>query len=186
MSDIELLIKISEESYKNIKDQVDKRDYPDMQTGRAIKYGTLLPKGHGRLMILSEDKLKENQINLDFSCQKWISEVGLSNAAVAIIEAEISDEIVDIDRANVYTKDEVIAILTELQTEIKDTVKKKEELIDKKWTGLYYSDKIIQQKINDLKEIEEVINCDADAETKCKMISNILTDKPHYFDHRKM
>ena len=28
-----------------------------------------------------------------------------------------------------------------------------------------------------LEEIEEIINCDADAETKCKMISNILTAK---------
>lgn len=46
-----------------------------------------LPENYGRLIILSEDKLKENQINLDFSCQKWISEVGLSNATVAIIEA---------------------------------------------------------------------------------------------------
>ena len=34
----------------------------------------------------------------------------------------------------------------------------------------------------DMKEIEEVINCDADAETKCKMIYNILTSKPHYFE----
>ena len=33
-----------------------------------------------------------------------------------------------------------------------------------------------------MKEIEEVINCDTDAETKCKMISNILTAKPHYFE----
>ena len=39
-------------------------------------------------MILSKDKLKENQIDLDFSCQKWISEVGLSNATVAAIEAD--------------------------------------------------------------------------------------------------
>jgi hypothetical protein len=34
----------------------------------------------------------------------------------------------------------------------------------------------------DMEEIEEVINCDADAETKCKMISNILTAKSHYFE----
>ena len=33
-----------------------------------------------------------------------------------------------------------------------------------------------------MKEIEEVMNCDADAETKCRMISNILTAKPHYFE----
>lgn len=56
--------------------------------GEAVRDGIPLPKGHGRLMILSEDKLKENQINLDFSCQKWISEVDLSNATVAIIEAD--------------------------------------------------------------------------------------------------
>ena len=32
-----------------------------------------------------------------------------------------------------------------------------------------------------MEEIEEVINCDADAEIKCKMISNIVHSKPHYF-----
>jgi len=36
--------------------------------------------------------------------------------------------------------------------------------------------------LRDIEEIEKVINCDADAETKCKMISNILTAKPHYFE----
>lgn len=54
----------------------------------AVANGTPLPKGHGRLIILSENKLKENQINLDSSCQKWISEVGLSNATVTIIKAD--------------------------------------------------------------------------------------------------
>lgn len=39
-----------------------------------------------------------------------------------------------------------------------------------------------QEPSRDIEEIEEVINCDADAETKCKMISNILTAKPHYFE----
>lgn len=33
----------------------------------------------------------------------------------------------------------------------------------------------------DMDEIAEVMKSDADAETKCKMISNILTAKPHYF-----
>lgn len=37
----------------------------------------------------------------------------------------------------------------------------------------------------DMEEIEEIINCDADAETKCKMISNILTAKPHYFEEQE-
>lgn len=39
-----------------------------------------------------------------------------------------------------------------------------------------------QEPSRDMEEIEEVINCDADAETKCKMISNILTANSHYFD----
>ena len=33
----------------------------------------------------------------------------------------------------------------------------------------------------DMKEIAEIMKSDADAETKCKMISNILIAKPHYF-----
>ena len=49
MADIELVIKIPEESYKNMKNQVNKRDYPDMQIGRAIAEGTPLQKGHGRI-----------------------------------------------------------------------------------------------------------------------------------------
>lgn len=43
-------------------------------------------------------------------------------------------------------------------------------------------DKIEQEPSRGMEEIKEVINCDADAETKCKMISNILTAKPHYFE----
>lgn len=90
MADIELLVKMSEEKYKWIKENNPKADKNSIVG--AIVYGTPLPKGHGRLMILSEDKLKENQINLDFSCRKWISEVGLSNATVAIIEADKESE----------------------------------------------------------------------------------------------
>ena len=37
----------------------------------------------------------------------------------------------------------------------------------------------------DMEEIAEVINCDADAEAKCRMISNILTAKPHYFEKQE-
>lgn len=43
-------------------------------------------------------------------------------------------------------------------------------------------DMLEQELSRDMEEIKEVINCDADAETKCKMISNILTTKPHYFE----
>lgn len=38
-----------------------------------------------------------------------------------------------------------------------------------------------QEPSRDIKEIAEIMKCGADAETKCKMISNILTAKPHYF-----
>lgn len=55
MKNIQLVINISEENYKNIKEQVDKRDYPDMQIGRAIADGIPLSKGHGRIGDL--DKL---------------------------------------------------------------------------------------------------------------------------------
>lgn len=33
----------------------------------------------------------------------------------------------------------------------------------------------------DMEEISEILNCDADAEIKLKMISNIVHSKPHYF-----
>ena len=38
-----------------------------------------------------------------------------------------------------------------------------------------------QEPSRDIKEIAEIMKCGADAETKCKMVSNILTAKPHYF-----
>lgn len=34
----------------------------------------------------------------------------------------------------------------------------------------------------DMEEIAEIMKSGWNAETKCKMISNILTAKPHYFD----
>ena len=40
------------------------------------------------MIILSEDAVKREQTPLRFSCQSCISEVGLSNATVAIIEAD--------------------------------------------------------------------------------------------------
>jgi len=85
MADIELVIKIPEEKYNYIKKQV--AEGIDNSLKVCIANGTPLPEHHGRLMILSEDKLKENQINLDSSCQKWISEVGISNSVVTIIPA---------------------------------------------------------------------------------------------------
>ncbi len=42
-----------------------------------------------------------------------------------------------------------------------------------------------QEPSRDMEEIKEVMSCDADAETKCKIISNILTAKPHYFEKQE-
>ena len=40
---------------------------------------------------------------------------------------------------------------------------------------------LLEELEQDMKEIDEVINCDVDSVTKCKMISNILAAEPHYF-----
>ena len=91
MADIELVIKIPEDSYKaTCNGWMLPPDVENVVQG--IKNGTPLPKGHGRLIILSEDAVKREQTPLDFSCQNWISEVGLSNATVAIIEADKEQE----------------------------------------------------------------------------------------------
>ena len=42
-------------------------------------------------------------------------------------------------------------------------------------------DALEQEPSRDIKEIVEIMKCGVDAETKCKMISNILTAEPHYF-----
>lgn len=38
-----------------------------------------------------------------------------------------------------------------------------------------------KEQSRNMDEIKEVINYDTDAETKCKMISDILNSEPHYF-----
>lgn len=87
MSNIELVIKIPEEAYKLLQNEgVDWLGAEHILN--AVANGMPLPKGHGRLIILSEDAVKREQTPLRFSCQNWISEVGLSNATVAIIEAD--------------------------------------------------------------------------------------------------
>jgi len=79
---MQIVIDIPEEDYEYIKSHNKDGLY------NAILNGTPLPKGHGRLIILSEDAVKREQTPLGFSCQNWISEVGLSTATVAIIEAD--------------------------------------------------------------------------------------------------
>lgn len=92
MADIELVIKIPEDVFKRTMFYREFRDLNDcVTTIKALEKAIPLPKGHGRLIILSEDAVKREQTPLSFSCQNWISEVGLSNATVAIIEASESE-----------------------------------------------------------------------------------------------
>ena len=57
------------------------------------------------------------------------------------------------------------------------------ELISDLYTTLNMAIKVLSQEPNrDMEEIAEIMKSDVDAETKCKMISNILTAKPHYFE----
>ena len=86
------------------------------------------------------------------------------------------------------TFEKIRAEIAENQKVISETLSfdKENEFYNGKWAGFELSLAIIdkyaeQEPSRDMKEIEEILKCDADAETKCKMISNILTAKPHYF-----
>lgn len=62
------------------------------------------------------------------------------------------------DQYEAHLRADMVAMLEELQLEIEEIVKE-EELIDKKWAnGLHYSKKVIQQKIDALKERENEIS----------------------------
>lgn len=71
---MQIVINISEESYKNIKEQVNKRDYPDMQIGKAIADGKPLPKGHGRLVDvdLLRDQVSHDKREAFSKHQVWL------------------------------------------------------------------------------------------------------------------
>lgn len=85
---MQIVIDIDDNLYTRLFDNgVD--NYDDaVNMAKAIRKGTPLQKGHDRLIILSESAVKREQTPLSFSCQNWINEVGLSNATVAIIEAD--------------------------------------------------------------------------------------------------
>jgi len=91
---MQIVIDIDEERFRDIQRIAEvQRESNHFKTAeQIIANGTPLPKGHGRLIILSEDAVKREQTPLSFSCQNWISEVGLSNATVAIIEADKKSE----------------------------------------------------------------------------------------------
>ncbi len=94
---MKIIIDIPEKVYTYIQREWKEYDFDSVVNHalNGIKNGTPLPNVHGRLLVVSEDRLRENQINLDWSCQKWISEVGLSNATVKIIKADKEEKDAD-------------------------------------------------------------------------------------------
>lgn len=94
---------------------------------------------------------------LKANCSKYFPEHQALELAIASLKTVDYFETMaeDVEK---YTKSDVVGMLTELKQEIEETVKE-EELIDKKWAkGLYHSEKIIQQKIDKLKEHDNETN----------------------------
>jgi len=91
---MQIVIDIDENVFTRLFDNgTDFYDTDDiLAMAKSIRKGTILPKGHEKLIILSEDAIEREQTPLSFSCQKWISEVGLSNATVATIKADKEDK----------------------------------------------------------------------------------------------
>lgn len=73
--------------------------------------------------------------------------------AISSINTDLKYDLI-YEGEEVYTKADMVVMLTDIQLEIEETVKE-EELIDKEWAnGLHYSEKIIQQKIDALGDIK--------------------------------
>jgi len=92
---MKVIIDISEESYKNIKEQVANGDYPDMQIGRAIVDGVPMPAGslkadlnaiYGRNSVKFDNQVSNNNakesmkgykaFNKDLQCRGMQYEIG--------------------------------------------------------------------------------------------------------------
>ena len=104
MADIELVIKIDEELYNNIYSYAEKMIYGGMRSGktllatllRAIRNGTPLPKGHGRLIDADAlvKKMEEREEKLKDDRSMWETagvETALDMYAPTIIEADGGD-----------------------------------------------------------------------------------------------
>lgn len=92
---MEIVIKINKDwdwIVEWIKDYEEIPQNADQEIYRAIMDGIPLPKGCGRLRIMSEDFIKTHFVNFDGFSQKFIGEVDLSNATIAVIEADKEQE----------------------------------------------------------------------------------------------
>ena len=94
METVEVVIKLSKDLYKGIecRNSELETEYVCDELMKAIDNGVLLPENHGRLFILDEELAKKYFTEFSFSCKKWISEVGISNATLKVIEADKDGE----------------------------------------------------------------------------------------------
>ena len=98
METVEVMIKIPKNRYETLvelNERIKNKEsiYKLGMYENAIANGTVLPEGHGRLFILDEELAKKYFTEFSFSCQKWISEVGISEATLKVIESnkEVSE-----------------------------------------------------------------------------------------------
>lgn len=85
MADVELVIRVPEEVYKKAKET---HDVMCDSVWLGIKYGTLLPKGHGRLKDIDwiDDNCENHYSDTDGSwCYKWKD---IDDKAPTIINAD--------------------------------------------------------------------------------------------------
>ena len=80
-----VLFKGSPKELLEYKEGEEKEEKINMEDAELV---IKLPKGHGRLFILDEEKAKKYFAKFSFSVQDWISEVGISNATIKVIEAD--------------------------------------------------------------------------------------------------
>lgn len=95
---------------------------------------------------MKQNLIDANELMKLIPPEEMVSKLAIANAPTV--------DAIPKDQYEAHLKADMVTMLEELQLEIGEIVKE-EGLIDKKWAnGLHYSEKIIQQKINVLKEKE--------------------------------
>ena len=87
---MQIAINISHNLYESIMKDYALSKLGEHELYKAIRNGTPLPEHHGRLLILDERLVEQNLVSFNATtsfCNKWLSEVGISNSVVKIIPA---------------------------------------------------------------------------------------------------
>ena len=85
---MKVVIDISHNLFESLVKGYDLSELGHHELYKAVQNGTPLPEHCGRLLILDEERVNDYSVKLgDWSCQKWINEVGISNSVVTIIPA---------------------------------------------------------------------------------------------------